>query len=177
MSRRLEGAIAIVTGAGYPNGIGAAVARRFAEKGPRVPATDMLDEGGAAYHASKGSVAALPNHAAADYVSDGIRVDSIHPGGIDTTIMEQSGQHNATQVAAHTPMTRLGKPSEIAAAAAYLASPDASYPTGVSMPADGGYTAMRQGAGPECAQSRPGRLPTGARVRAHKTIGVRCLTS
>lgn len=84
--------------------------------------------------ASKGGVTVLTKHAAAEYVSDGIRVNSIHPGGIDTTIMEQSGQHNATQVAAHTPMTRLGKPIEIAAAAAYLTFPDASYTTGVSMP-------------------------------------------
>ena len=99
-------------------------------------------EGGAAYHASKGGVTVLTKHAAAAHVGDGIRVNSLHPGGIQTTIMEQSGTANATQVASRTPMRRLGTPEEIAAAAVFLCSDEASYITGTALAVDGGYTAL-----------------------------------
>ncbi|MEZ5123370.1 MAG: glucose 1-dehydrogenase [Solirubrobacterales bacterium] len=251
MSGRLRDRVAIVTGAGRPDGIGAAISRRFSEEGARVLATDVLDEegtetcrllraeghdvsfchldvtsqddwadavgtctsqlgtpsilvnnagmfngralhdediegwhrtlevnltsvflgmqavlplmrargtgaivntssiwglvgaeGAAAYHASKGGVTVLSKHAAVAYAKEGIRVNSIHPGGVVTHIMAQSGQDNADMVASRTPLGRLGLPGEIAEAVVFLASDESSYLTGATIAIDGGYTAL-----------------------------------
>ncbi|HEX5147167.1 MAG TPA: glucose 1-dehydrogenase, partial [Conexibacter sp.] len=248
---RLDRRVAIVTGAGRPDGIGAAIVRRFCEEGARVVSTDVLDEigeatcaelaerghevryrhldvtsagdwadavaacreqfgspsilvnnagmfngrplheedldgwrrtldvnltsvflgmravlplmrgdgggaivntssiwgvvaaeGAAAYHASKGGVTLLSKNAAVAYAGEGIRVNSVHPGGIETHIMRQSGQDNADAVAGRTPMGRLGNPVEIAEAVVFLASDEARYVTGTALAVDGGYTAL-----------------------------------
>jgi 3alpha(or 20beta)-hydroxysteroid dehydrogenase len=247
----MEGAVAIVTGCAYPNGIGASSARRLAEEGARVLMTDLLGEdgkrtaeglresgldvqfcehdvtsegawaavvdtcgslfgapnvllnnagvfrgetildetldgwertiasnltsvflgmrtvipamaaagggsivnissiwgvvgaaGAAAYQASKGGVTVLTKHAAVAHVDDHIRVNSIHPGGVDTVIMERSGAANAANVAEATPMGRLARADEIADCVVFLASSRSSYVTGATFMVDGGFSAV-----------------------------------
>jgi NAD(P)-dependent dehydrogenase (short-subunit alcohol dehydrogenase family) len=108
-------------------------------------------EGGTAYNASKGGVVILTKSMAIDYGRRGIRVNCICPGGIETPllgdIIDADGMelYRDTMRERHV-MGRFGKPSEIAAAASFLASDDASFITGHALVVDGGYTAgMRVG--------------------------------
>jgi NAD(P)-dependent dehydrogenase (short-subunit alcohol dehydrogenase family) len=95
-----------------------------------------------AYHAAKGAVRLITKNAALHWAGEGIRVNSIHPGFIDTPILEQTkGTEFEAAMIAMTPMARLGHPEEIAAAVAYLASDDASFVTGSELVVDGGYLA------------------------------------
>jgi NAD(P)-dependent dehydrogenase (short-subunit alcohol dehydrogenase family) len=106
-------------------------------------------EGGSAYNASKGGVVILTKNLALDYGRRGIRANSICPGFIDTPMMaavfDMDGMEKvrASFVDAHA-LGRCGRPEEIAAAALFLASDDASFVTGTAMVVDGGYTAGRQ---------------------------------
>lgn len=101
-------------------------------------------EGGSAYNASKGGVVLLSKNVAMDYGRMGIRCNAICPGFIDTPLL-----HNVmglmpefkADVVRETKVGRLGKPEEIAGAAYFLASDDASYVTGHALVVDGGYTA------------------------------------
>lgn len=251
MGERLNGRVAIVTGAGRADGIGAAVVRRFCEEGARVLATDVLDadagvtyaglraaghevdyrhldvtsehdwneavehcraqlgspsilvnnagmyngrlvheespeewrrtldvnltsvflgmraviprmlengggaivntssmwgliasEANAAYHASKGGVTLLTKHAGSAYAKQGIRVNSVHPGGVQTHMIEETGQANQDAVIERAPMGRLGEPHEVAEAVVFLASDEAAYVTGAGLLVDGGFTAI-----------------------------------
>ena len=95
---------------------------------------------GAAYHASKGGVTVLTRHAAIAYAPHRIRVNSVHPGGILTPMLEGAGTGPA--VAAATPLGRLGTTAEVAGAVLYLASDEASFVTGAQLVVDGGFTAQ-----------------------------------
>ncbi len=98
--------------------------------------------GSPAYHAAKGAVRTLTKNVALHWATEGVRVNSIHPGFIDTPILDQArGTPFEDAMVAMTPMARLGRPEEVAAAAAYLASDDASYVTGLELYVDGGYIA------------------------------------
>lgn len=98
--------------------------------------------GAHAYHAAKGAVRNMSKNAAMTYVGDGIRVNSVHPGFIDTPLTEaQAADLNAAVIAA-TPMKRAGKPIEVAYGCLYLASDEASYVTGTELVIDGGYLAQ-----------------------------------
>jgi meso-butanediol dehydrogenase / (S,S)-butanediol dehydrogenase / diacetyl reductase len=101
-------------------------------------------EGGSAYNASKGGVVLLTKNVAMDYGRMGIRCNVICPGFIETPmlndVMGQMPEFKA-DVIRETKVGRLGKPEEIAGAAYFLASDDASYVTGHTMVVDGGYTA------------------------------------
>lgn len=95
-----------------------------------------------AYHAAKGAVRTLTKNVALLWAQQGVRVNSIHPGFIDTPILAQTKGTPFEQVMLDmTPLGRLGRPEEIAAAVAYLASDDASFVTGSELIVDGGYLA------------------------------------
>jgi len=91
-----------------------------------------------AYHAAKGAVRLLTKTTALGWAPLGVRVNSVHPGYIDTPIL---GDTDRDALIGATPLGRLGKPEEIAAMITFLASDDASFVTGAEMVADGGYTA------------------------------------
>lgn len=96
-----------------------------------------------AYHAAKGAVRTMTKNAAMHWATRGVRVNSLHPGFIETPQLleryEGSERHRA--MIANTPMGRLGRPDEIAGAVAFLGSDDAGYMTGAEVYADGGWTA------------------------------------
>ncbi|MGB3015677.1 MAG: glucose 1-dehydrogenase [Candidatus Nanopelagicales bacterium] len=95
-----------------------------------------------AYHAAKGAVRTLTKNIALHWADKGIRVNSVHPGFIDTPILDQAKGTPIEQAMLDlTPMGRLGLPAEIAAGVAYLASDDASFVTGLELYIDGGYIA------------------------------------
>ena len=98
-------------------------------------------ESAAAYHASKGGVALLTKNAAVTYAKHGIRANSIHPGPVDTAMLVGMTSADVAHELAKQPMGRVADPDEIATAAVYLASDEASFVTGVALPVDGGYTA------------------------------------
>jgi NAD(P)-dependent dehydrogenase (short-subunit alcohol dehydrogenase family) len=102
-------------------------------------------EGGSAYNASKGGVVLLTRNLAIDYGRRGIRVNCLCPGLIETSMTAgvfQAGLEPLLQrfVDAHQ-LGRAGQPAEVAAAALFLASDDASFVTGHSLVVDGGFTA------------------------------------
>ncbi|MEH6542302.1 MAG: glucose 1-dehydrogenase [Porticoccaceae bacterium] len=99
--------------------------------------------GAAAYVASKFAVRGMTKVAALEMGRDNIRVNSIHPGGVATKILDDTGltQDEAGEVFKSVPLGRIGQPREMATLAAYLASDDSSYSTGSEFVADGGMTA------------------------------------
>src|SRR6478735_5682364 len=95
-----------------------------------------------AYHAAKGAVRTLTKNVALHWATEGVRVNSIHPGFIDTPILDGArGTPFEQAMIDLTPMGRLGQPDEIAAGVAYLVSDDASFVTGLELYIDGGYLA------------------------------------
>ena len=95
-----------------------------------------------AYHAAKGAVRTLTKNVALHWATEGVRVNSIHPGFIATPILEQSRDTPIWDgMVQLTPMARLGRPEDIAAGVAYLASDDAAFVTGLELYIDGGYMA------------------------------------
>jgi NAD(P)-dependent dehydrogenase (short-subunit alcohol dehydrogenase family) len=103
-------------------------------------------EGGSAYNASKGGVVILTKNMAIDYGRRGIRVNAICPGFIETPMFDAvlgmegiAGVRDRIEDAAQ--LGRFGKPVEIANAALFLASDEASYVSGHSLVVDGGFTA------------------------------------
>ncbi|WP_303811796.1 SDR family NAD(P)-dependent oxidoreductase [Sandarakinorhabdus limnophila] len=104
--------------------------------------------GAAAYCASKGGVTLLTKAAALEWAPLGIRVNSVHPGFIDTPMVsnaladrEDGNEMRVALMNAH-PIGRFGVPREIADAIAFLASDDASFITGAELVVDGGFTAQ-----------------------------------
>ena len=95
-----------------------------------------------AYHAAKGAVRTLTKNVALHWADRGVRVNSIHPGFIDTPLLEQAkGTPFEEQMIQVTPMGHLGRPEDVAAGVAYLASEDAAFVTGSELYIDGGYMA------------------------------------
>lgn len=95
--------------------------------------------GSAAYNAAKGGVINLTRSLALEYADQNIRINALCPGFIDTPIIPEE---NKKELAAITPMKRLGQAEEMATAVLFLASDESSYMTGGSLIVDGGYTAQ-----------------------------------
>ena len=98
----------------------------------------------AAYCASKGAVIALTRAVAVDHVADGVRVNAVCPGTVDTPwvrrLVEEVGE-SVEALRARQLMGRLGTPQEVASAVLYLASNDAAFVTGTAFVIDGGLSA------------------------------------
>jgi NAD(P)-dependent dehydrogenase (short-subunit alcohol dehydrogenase family) len=96
----------------------------------------------ASYVAAKHGVVGLTRAAAADYGTDGIRVNAICPGYIETPMTTQTVKERGAALMAKVPMSRLGQPEEIAEAVVWLCSDRARFVTGTAQAVDGGYTAI-----------------------------------
>jgi 2-keto-3-deoxy-L-fuconate dehydrogenase len=101
----------------------------------------------AAYLAAKGAIVSLGRSMAVDHAPEGIRVNVVIPGAIDTPLLRRSFARQVDPDAARArsvsrhPLGRLGRPEEVAAAALFLASDDASFTTGSCLMVDGGWLA------------------------------------
>lgn len=91
-----------------------------------------------AYHAAKGAVRTMTKNTAVAWSKQGVRVNSVHPGFIDTPIL---GTGDRTPMIAVTPIGRMGTPEDVAALIAFLASDEAGFITGSEVVIDGGFTA------------------------------------
>ena len=100
-------------------------------------------ETSAAYHASKGAVRIFTKAAAIQYAADGIRVNSVHPGFVDSPMT--AARHALPEVhnlrISRTPLGRMGTPEDIAAGILYLASDESAFVTGSELVIVGGMTA------------------------------------
>ena len=99
---------------------------------------------GSVYAATKGALRSFTRSIAAELIARNIRVNSVAPGPIETPIFGRTGLPQeaiddfAKGILSSVPMKRFGKPEEVAGAVTFLASPDASYITGVEINVDGG---------------------------------------
>ena len=94
------------------------------------------------YNASKGAVRIFAKSAAAQYAKEGIRVNSVHPGAVDTPMVEYRLSDPALRKQANerVPLGRTAKPEEISHGVLYLASDESSFVTGSELVMDGGFT-------------------------------------
>jgi NAD(P)-dependent dehydrogenase (short-subunit alcohol dehydrogenase family) len=96
------------------------------------------------YNASKGAVRIFTKSAAIQYAKEGIRVNLVHPGAVDTPMVEYrlGNPELQAQANARSPMGRTAQPEEIAYGVLYLASDEASFVTGSELVIDGGFSAQ-----------------------------------
>lgn len=95
------------------------------------------------YTASKWALRGITKCHAFELGTSGIRVNSVHPGGVNTPMGNAAGrpEEEVNMVFRRLPLGRIGKPAEIAQASLFLASDEASYVTGAEIAVDGGWTA------------------------------------
>lgn len=106
--------------------------------------TALIGQGFNHYTASKGAVRAISKAAATQFARDGIRVNAIFPGVIDTPMVAGLSESEGVldYLIQGTPLGRLGQPEDIASAVVFLASDEASYITGAELVIDGGFSAQ-----------------------------------
>ncbi|KAA9005859.1 SDR family oxidoreductase [Paenibacillus spiritus] len=106
--------------------------------------TAQIGQGFNHYSGSKGAVRAISKAAATTFGNQGIRVNTLFPGIIETPMTEalSSSKELLTHLIQATPLKRLGQPEDVARAALFLASDDASYITGAELVIDGGFSAQ-----------------------------------
>ena len=104
-------------------------------------------KGNSAYIAAKGAIVSLTRTMAVDFATDGIRVNALAPGAIDTPMLRRSfARHTDPEPVREASrqrhaMKRFGQAEEVASAALYLASDESSFTTGIVLPVDGGWLA------------------------------------
>lgn len=98
-------------------------------------------DGAAAYVASKHGVPGLTRAAALEYAADGIRVNAVTPGFVDTPMISERTRARLPDVRAAHPLGRIATPEEVAEVIAFLASDGSSFVTGAAYTVDGGFTA------------------------------------
>jgi len=94
------------------------------------------------YVASKHAVTGMTKAAALDYAKQGIRINAVGPGPVETPLLAKGTGGDPHSYAAFVPMGRIGQPEEIADAVVWLLSDEARYVTGHTLPVDGGVCAM-----------------------------------
>lgn len=92
------------------------------------------------YHSAKGAVRTLTKTAALGWAKEGVRVNSVHPGVIETPLIDHIEDRRGLYDM--TPMGKLGQPGDVAQAIAFLVSPAASFITGTELNVDGGFLAQ-----------------------------------
>lgn len=98
--------------------------------------------GGVAYAASKHGVEGLTKAAALDYAKQGIRINAVAPGYVDTPMIAGRRASTNDKIVAMHPIGRIAQPEELARVIAFLLSPEASFITGSIHLADGGFSAL-----------------------------------
>ena len=91
------------------------------------------------YSAAKGAVITFTQALAKELGPSGIRVNCVAPGVVDTDMMAAFSPEDRQALAEETPLGRLGRPEEVAAAICFLAGPEASFITGQTLGVDGGF--------------------------------------
>ncbi|MEV5380799.1 glucose 1-dehydrogenase [Streptomyces nondiastaticus] len=97
-----------------------------------------------AYTATKAAVSALTRNAALDHIGEGVRINAVSPGPVETPMSSRPGESSldkAERMRREVPAGRAGTPDEIAAAVLHLASDEAGYTVGADLVLDGGVTA------------------------------------
>jgi len=96
------------------------------------------------YSASKGGIVQLTKSLAIAWGKDGIRVNALAPGWIETPLTQalRDNPQRSREILDRTPLGRWGKPEDLGGAAVFLCSPAAGFITGVTLPVDGGYSVM-----------------------------------
>jgi NAD(P)-dependent dehydrogenase (short-subunit alcohol dehydrogenase family) len=92
-----------------------------------------------AYGSSKFGAVSTTLTLASEFVSQGVRINGVAPGSIDTPMLGTLPKETMDAFAAKLPIKRLGRPGEVAQVIAFLLSDDASYVSGVIIPVDGGW--------------------------------------
>lgn len=94
------------------------------------------------YHGAKGAVRLMTKSAALEYAKQGVRVNSVHPGIIETPLAMTLAPEYLDAITATTPMGRRGKPIDIATMSMFLCSDEANFITGSEFVVDGGWGAQ-----------------------------------
>jgi NAD(P)-dependent dehydrogenase (short-subunit alcohol dehydrogenase family) len=94
-----------------------------------------------AYSAAKGALRSFSKGAAVELAPDRIRVNSVHPGLIETLLVQTAADRERERYLSVIPLNRLGRPEDVAYGVLYLASDESSYVTGTELVIDGGLLA------------------------------------
>lgn len=94
------------------------------------------------YHGAKGAVRLMTKSAGLEYAQQGVRVNSVHPGIIETPLAKTMGDEQMQAIIASTPMARVGRPIDIATMSLFLCTDEAAFITGAEFVVDGGWGAQ-----------------------------------